>query len=312
MKESIKKQIRERIDFLVKERLLGAITVSDIDQWIGNFEQGSDLPYLLLNALIVVNNDQMQACVVDLSNKIKARFYLNNILLTDAELKEKYSEYLEETAFVCATRSGDAASSASWMGHQFRRLLGRGYNEYDLNGLCRKINDKKIKRVYIVDDFVGTGKQMMGFISDEKRRDVCISNGTDCECSVECVIRMYPDISFTIASIILCDEGHIRLREKYPNVEFLCCYKVGAEYDLLSKKCQLYKDMKLGEDEIDLAISEMGNICKEKKMACDYSLHLSCGFEDSFPNNALELFWWNESAEWTPLRARPQDRSPII
>lgn len=308
------RQVVACIKRLAKEHYLGNISAADIDCWVKNFPADSTLPYVLLNSLVIINDDQKRACVEYLYRNIQADYYQENMEKSDEQLTTGFSQYLKDTAFVCAAYGGDTASSAAQIMLELRELLGNGYQEYNEHELCAAIREKRIKRVYLVDDFVGTGTQMKTFIAGKKATIRCIHD-KDKLCCLECLIRDYPEVKFGIFAIVICKKGQGEILEEYPNMHFNNAYFLDDEYDLLHEQCLAYRsiqDSPQKREQISACVQEIEAIRKAFGMDNDYSLHLPCGFEKTFPNNALELFWWNRHGNWKPLLSRPEDRNPAV
>lgn len=278
--------------------------VSVIETWISNFPEGSILPYVLLDSLTIITDEQRAACVRDIIAQIRASIYKENIGLSDAELNKLFKKHLLTSSFVCACRMGDVASSAAGVGKDYKKALGNGFQESEPIELCRKIHDGSVKYVYIVDDFIGTGSQMDGYIKNESVAERCAASEGIGRCSIACLIQNCPDVEFTILPIVVHSCGYKRLTDKYPNLKILYAYQIDESYDLLSEKCALYH---VPEDQAKQWIEAIKDLREKHQMESDYRLNVPLGFEDKFPNNALELYWWTKDRAWVPLLARPED-----
>lgn len=299
-------RVKENVEELAKDGWYGKDLkdISAIETWISNFPKGSILPYVLLDSLTIITDDQRAACVKDIIAQIRSSIYKENIGLSDAELNQLFKEHLAASSFVCACRMGDVASSAAGVGKEYKKALGKSFQESEPIELCRKIHDGSVKYVYIVDDFIGTGSQMDGYIKNESVAEHCATREDIGHCSIACLIQSCQDVEFTVLPIVAHSCGYKRLAEKYPNLKIICAYQIGESYDLLSQQCVLYHVSKDGAKQWIEAIKDL----KEKhQMKSDYRLNVPFGFEDKFPNNALELYWWTKDTVWVPLLARPED-----
>lgn len=299
-------RVKENVEELAKDGWYGKDLkdVSAIEMWISNFPKGSILPYVLLDSLTIITDEQRAACVRDIIAQIRASIYKENIGLSDVDLNQLFKEHLAASSFVCACRVGDVASSAAGVGKEYKKALMSGFQESEPIELCRKIHDGSVKYVYIVDDFIGTGSQMDGYIKNESVAEHCVASEEIGHCSIVCLIQNYPGVEFTILPIVAHSCGYKRLTEKYPNLKILYAYQIGESYDLLSEKCALYH---VPEDEAKQWIETIKDLREKYQMRSGYRLNVPLGFEDKFPNNALELYWWTKDTVWVPLLARPED-----
>lgn len=282
------------------------ITEEKITNWINNFPKDSIVPYALLRTLSVITDEQIKACVHYIVQQIKASLYFSHPELSDAELSDLFREHFRASTFICACKLGDAASSASKIGRVYRDVLKSYFSESSAEKICNSISQGTIEHVYIIDDFVGTGSQMKDFFSFTSIPEQCTRGFVSARCSVECLIRQHPNVEFTIAAIVAHETGCKQLIEAYPNLKFLYAYKINDDYNLLLEQCALY-DANIDKQKCCAEISELK---KKYEMESKYPLNVPFGFENKFPNNALELFWWTKHPEWTPLLERPEDAEP--
>lgn len=299
-------RVKENVEELAKDGWYGKDLedISAIEMWISNFPEGSILPYVLLDSLTIITDEQRAACVRDIIAQIRASIYKKNIGLSDAELNELFKEHLVSSSFVCACRMGDVASSAAGIGREYKKVLKNAFQESEPIELCRKIHDGSIRHVYIVDDFIGTGSQMHSYIENVSVTEHCTVGEEIGHCSIACLMQNCPDVEFTILPIVAHSCGYKYLKEKYPNLKMLYAYQIDENYDLLSEKCGLYH---VSKDKAKQWIEAIKDLRKKHQMESDYRLNVPFGFEDKFPNNALELYWWTKDTAWVPLLPRPED-----
>lgn len=299
-------KVKEDVEELAKDGWYGKDLkdVDAIETWISNFPEGSVLPYVLLDSLTIITDEQLTACVSDIIAQIRASIYKKNIGLSDAELNKLFKKHLASSSFVCACRMGDVASSAAKVGREYKKALRNAFQESEPIELCKKLHDGSVRYVYIVDDFIGTGNQMDGYIRNESVVECCAVDERIGYCSIACLIQNYPDVEFIILPIVAHSCGYEHLTKEYPNLKILYAYQIGENYNLLSEKCTLYH---VPENTAKQWIQAIKVLQETYQMKSGYRLSVPFGFEDKFPNNALELYWWTKNTAWVPLLARPED-----
>lgn len=294
-----KADIEEQMKFFIQKGLLGPINnFQQILKWIQQFPSESLTPYFLLDALIVVPQQQAQASLENILEQIKASLYKDNPTLSDEELFALYKEHMTHSVFVGASLPGDTASGAPQIMRELRKILKGKFFEAAVSQLCGVIQERQIAHVYIVDDIVGTGETITKRLKYEEWCTSCPCKKAPTNCSLEHIANCHPNIDFTVISVIMHEKGKNRIKGRFQS---LMAYTVDTAYNLLSKNCVLYRDKQYREAIID----DIKKIMDEHNMRDNkYALYLPVAICDEFPNNSLELFWWPDSSKWYPLLRR--------
>lgn len=292
----------EKMRFFIHKGLLKPIEeYQTIHNWVQQFPEGSLVPYFLLDTLVMLTRDQVEASLKNIIEQIKSSIYSRNPTLSDAQLFSLFEDHIAHSVFISACIPGHTAGGAPETLRSLRKVIGNQFSEIAVNDICREVRNHNIRNVYIVDDFIGTGKTIETFMKSEHLCEKCICGKEIGKCSLLCAMRNNPDIQFAIISVVLHEKGKSHIRDSIKDIQLLSSFAIDNDYDLLSESCTLYRDSEY-TGEIRRIVSE---ILKEYDMDKNqYALHLSLGVSDSFPNNSLELFWWSESESWKPLAPR--------
>lgn len=294
-----KDDVEEQMKFFIQKGLLGPIkNYQQIFNWIMQFPSESLTPYFLLDALIVVSQQQAQASLENILEQIKASIYKDNPTLSDEELFALYEEHMTHSVFVAASLPGDTASGAPQIMRDLRAILEGKFYETAVSQLCSVIRERQIAHVYIADDIVGTGQTIATRLKYEEWCTNCPRKETLVNCSLEHIANCHPNIDFTVISVIMHAKGQEHIKGRF---QPLMAYAIDTAYDLLSKDCALYRDKQYRET----IVEDINRIMDEHNMRGNkYALYLPVAICDEFPNNSLELFWWPDAPEWEPLLRR--------
>lgn len=295
--------IKEKMKLFIQKGLLKPIEeYQTIHNWIQQFPEGDLAPYLLLDTLIILTKDQVEASLRNIIEQIKASIYLSNPTLSDEELFSLFENHIEHSAFIGACNPGEMAGGAPETLRALRKVIGGDkFTEIAVSDICRGISDGSIEDVYVVDDFIGTGKTMCKFMKSEHLCENCVCGKEIGKCSLVCAMKNNPKTRFTIMSVVLHKEGAKQIVDEMQGIRLMSSFNVNTSYDLLSESCELYRD----PNYIKEAIKTVVGIMKDHNMdGNEYALHLPIGISDAFPNNSLEVFWWAESPDWSPLAPR--------
>lgn len=295
--------IKEKMKLFIQKGLLKPIEeYQTIRNWIQQFPEGSLTPYLLLDTLIILTKDQVEASLRNVIEQIKASIYLSKPTLSDEELYSLFENHIEHSAFIGACNPGEMAGGAPETLRALRKVIGGDkFNEIAVTDVCKGISDGTIKNVYVVDDFIGTGKTMCKFMKTEHLCENCTCGKEIGKCSLYCAMNKNPNTRFTIVSVVLHQKGAEHITNEMKCVQLMSSFNVDTTYDLLSENCELYRDTNYIKETIRAVVE----IMREQNMdGNEYALHLPIAISDAFPNNSLEVFWWAESPKWNPLAPR--------
>lgn len=300
--QQYKSRIEAQLAFFVHKRLLGPIAdYQTIRNWIQQFPEGSLTPYFLLDALVILTREQVEASLRNIVEQIKASIYVKNPDFDDEKLYAEYEKHLSSSLFVCACAPDEMAGGAPETMRILRSIIGGMFKEASIPDLCETIRIKKIKNVYIIDDFIGTGETIAKQLKKQHLSEKCPNEASIAKCSLQCVAANNPDVSLTIVSVVAHLKGKERLENEFPEFKQMSAYSIDDDYDLLSEGCALYRDSLYMKQTIE----DIRKIINDYKMGDNpFALNLPLGISGEFPNNSLELFWWNESDSWKPLAPR--------
>lgn len=300
--QQYKDNIVAQLKFFVQKNLFYPITdYQTIHNWIKQFPANSLTPYFILDTLIILTTGQVEASLKNIVEQIMSSIYKENPSLSDEALFAAYRTHLEHSVFLCACSPGQMAGGAPETMRALRNVIGKGFCEVAVTDLCKTIKEKGIRNVYIVDDLIGTGETIKKQLKHKYVNERCICGSESTRCSLECASKCNKEVKFTIISVILHQKGKLRINNEFQNFNLLTAYNIDIAYNLLSEKCELYRDPQYKEK----IIADIQEILRKNEMTGNpYALYLPVGINGAFPNNSLELFWWTKSSKWKPLFPR--------
>lgn len=158
-----------------------------------------------------------------------------------------------------------------------------------------------IREFILVDDFAGTGEQMMELLSERVRvagRDIEIGR----------IPEMFENVNMMIAVYVIHQKALNRLSKNFPKVNIKYIDLIDEQWDLLNVDSMAYNNMTKGRAEEIVAY--LSSLCNElRKQRPDYrdleqyQLNIPIVFEHGCPNNTfLPIFAETES--WKQLFKR--------
>lgn len=301
IEEKYKNYINKKVERYVAQKWWGPIKGNEIRRWIKQFPEDSLVPYLLLDSLNIITTEQIEASLRAILEQLRSNIFCENPNLSDEELYALWNNHMEKTLFIPAHTVRDSISSAPIITRTLKKLIPNFESHTSVaEELCGDLMKATIENVYFVDDFIGTGRQMSGYLEHEFYcNSNCCTQTEKKSCSIRNLMSVRDNVKFNVITVAQHNAGGNKLKRAHPQLNFLTANTLDDTYDLLSSTCSVYIDEKYLCD-VQKAIAE---IKKTYNVSNDYSLNLPLGFEHGFPNNALETYWWSQS-NWQPLIGR--------
>lgn len=280
-----------------------AISFTDIECWVDNFEKDSqnmecdplNCANLLLNALIFYQSKHIPAIIRSIENSIKAKLNQDKQKygqrLTEAELEQEWLRYKQDCFICAAARPEDAGTSAHQATRDWRNITK--IDSGTVVQLRKAIQEKGKKHIFLVDDFIGTGKKMGGILNDVMFPD---KNAYGFQ-RISDLFDEFEGVDFNIAVYAACKQGYTKLKDKYSCLAFYFGDYYDEQYDLQSPNCVFYD---LFEAERNTIIEYISRKQKELNADNEYELNLSVAFTHGCPNNTLALYY-ESNKNWTRL-----------
>lgn len=286
----------------------------DIDNWIKNFGANKELAEKILENVIYYNDPQMKSYTRFLINRLKGQVYEqimqqgNYAFVDDGVLQSAWQAYKQKTRFVPAAEMGDTTSSAFMVVRQWRSVLeGVAGNEEelftDIAGI-EKNYGKGARRFILVDDFSGSGSQMLKVLEQEiafQGRSVELGRLPDYAADVEIVVAVY----------VVHMEAIRAVGKKYPKVKIIYVDLISDDLNYLNEKSILYR--KLEEKEAKAIVAQIQKLCDtvkkedaELQRLSSYVLNIPIVFEHGCPNNTLILLFAHTD-NWQQLFRRGEE-----
>lgn len=280
------------------------IEIRNVENWLKNFGDNADIGKFILDQIVFYNKDQLDSYTKSIVEQIKADVYTKAIQdytdnIDDVQLEQNWKRYLDRAKVMPA----DIKSTAGGSPH----LVIRNYRDIFKNQRTSKIekigqNFKEgIREFILVDDFSGTGEQMMELLSERVRV-------ADREIEIGRIPEIFEDVNMMIAVYVIHQKALNRLSKNFPKVNIKYIDLIDEQWDLLNANGLAYRNMTKSETEKIIAyLSALCNELREQRPEYHglekYQLNIPIVFEHGCPNNTfLPIFAETES--WKQLFKR--------
>lgn len=283
------------------------ISKRTIKSWIGNFKN-EETALEILDKIIFYNKAQMHKYTECLIDQLKNRIFLKELeegglrYVEDSLLNKRWREYLSITKIVPAKRKTEVVCSADQVIGYWRSELGEDILS-DISDIAVHLRSG-IRRILLVDDFAGTGKQMSEVLSQPliiDEREVCLGD----------IPKHYPEVEIVVICYVIHEEAYRKLTKDYPEVEILFVDRIGTEMSYLCSNSHLYDEKPKEEAEkLKQEIEKLQErLHQEEKYGNikEYSLNIPIVFEHGCPNNAL-LLLFAKTDTWHQLFRRGEEK----
>lgn len=268
--------------------------------WLRNFANAREIYFALVlaDSIMYYTSDQIKSLwKLILMNRAKL-FLLNEIFPNNepVEIETWFPEYLRKNCvfvgFGATCKSGAAMPYLFDKSHNIRNLTYMGMFEF----LCRYQELGALKKVLLLDDFIGSGNQARSKwfskvpIDKKKKR------------SLDDVSRKNPHLQFVYLALVGCKEGKEKIERTTPMKVI-----VGEELD---EKFKCFSDVSIIYRDPDERREAKEVMEKKGRMLCKYPLgydnmQLAIAFSHNTPDNSLPVIWKRlPDGGWFPLFER--------
>lgn len=286
----------------------------DIDNWIKNFGGNEELAEIILKNVIYYNNPQIKSYTRFLVNRLKEQVYeqimleANYAFVDDGVLQSAWQEYKQKTRFVPAAVMGDTTSSAFMVLRQWRSVLegvsGKGKKLFSDIASMEKDYEMGIRRFILVDDFSGSGSQMLEVLEQE-----IVFQGQPIELGR--LLDYVEDVEIIVAVYVVHTEAIRVVGKKYPKVKMIYVDLISDDLNYLNEKSIMYR--KLDEKKAKAIVAQIQKLCDtvkkedtELQQLSSYVLNIPIVFEHGCPNNTLILLFAHTD-NWQQLFKRGEE-----
>lgn len=272
----------------------------DILSWLHNFENEHEVHCALVladNILYYNLNDIHYLYKYILTNKVRIML-INEKLHSGlpSDLDYWFEKYLREHCiFLGFGRAGKSAGSMVYVFRQSHKIPGLTY--YDLGQFLLKPGDlKSIERIFLIDDFLGSGKQAL----TEWRRKADEEDETSN--NLESIKKNNPHINFNYLALVGCEVGKKNLESTLP-IKVILGEELDDRFKCFSTNSVIFKDNKIRQ-EAKKVMEEKGRMLYSFPLGFD-NMELAIVFNHNTPDNTLPVIWKNPANGcWFPLFER--------
>lgn len=282
----------------------------DLENWIRNFGASEKLAELILDSVIFYNASQLKAYTRFLINNLKGQVYVemarenNYSYIEDTVLDKKWSEYLNVTNFIPAALQSDPTSSAHKILGYWRSTLGRGNHLFSIIGDIEKNYKNGIRRFVLVDDFSGSGRQMLAVLKQRIE-----FNGSKIELGL--LPDIIDDVEIVISVYVIHEEAKRALTNKYPRIRVTYVDLISDDLNYLNENALIYEKVDINKRqelirELRKFTDSVVKNNEEFQKLSSYILNIPIVFEHGCPNNTL-LLLFAHSDNWQQLFKRGEE-----
>lgn len=276
----------------------------NVDNWLKNFGDNADIGKFILEQIVFYNKEQLESYTKSIVEQIKADVYNKTIQdfandIDDEQLEQNWQQYLNHVKVMPADIKNTAGGSPHLVIREYRYIF-KNQRTSKIEKIGQNIKDG-IREFILVDDFAGTGEQMMELLSTKIRvsdRDIEIGR----------IPEMFEDVNMMIAVYVIHQNALNRLSKSFPMVSIKYIDLIDEQWDLLNVDGMAYSNMtKMKADKIVAYLSALCNKLREERSDYHelekYQLNIPIVFEHGCPNNTfLPIFAETES--WKQLFKR--------
>ena len=281
----------------------------DIESWINNFGDNSELARIILGHIIFYNEEQLKAYTRVLINRLKNKVYMDCVqkvgysYINDENLLEKWEEFLQTTVFIPAS-TGNPADSAYKVIRYWRTEIKRENCFTSVNRI-EELYKNGVRRFIFIDDFSGSGNQMADFLKTK-----IIINGVSIE--IGHLPDKFDDIEIIIALYVIHKKSKEKLNGDYPKVNLMAIDVLDDRASFLNENSYIYKGLNPEQTrEYVEAIKEINKTILDEngefRELSSYILNIPIVFQYGCPNNAL-LLLFAHTDHWKQLFKRGNGR----
>jgi hypothetical protein len=278
---------------------------NDIERWVGNFrkphgaDEGFDpqeCAHFLLSSVIFYQQKHCKAIINGIVSKIKSTLHQElewheGKRVSEQAYSQAWNAYVKKCLVLPAAKQDDEGSSAQQAVRMWRNT---DIDTGSVVELKRALDEDNKRHIFFVDDFIGTGSRMSGFLSD----NLFPQKAGYGFLTIRELIEQYSgSVDFNIAVFALHTQGQSRLNTEFPQIKLYSGDEYDEQYNILAEDCVLYEAFKRDRASIMAYISS-----KQEELHPDnpYKLNLPVVFNDGCPNNTLSLYYC-EKPSWAKL-----------
>jgi hypothetical protein len=275
-------------------------TSEEILKWLHNFSNELEIHCALVLAdnILYYNLEEVRYLFrFVLTNKVKIMI-MNEKFHEEAPKNPEnwFAEYLRtKCLFVSFGRAGKSASSMNYFFQQSHDIDGLTYLEL-CQFLLQPRDLSKVEKIFLIDDFLGSGKQAMNEWG--KKADENDPNSK----SLKDVQQHNAHLEFIYLALVGCDVGKKAIEQNLP-VKVILGEELDDRFRCFSVTSTVFRDPNLRSDARRI-MEEKGRMLYNPPLGYD-NMELAVAFNHNTPNNSLPVIWKRTpDGSWYPLFER--------
>ena len=257
--------------------------------------------YKIIDLLNYYNQAYLNIYVGYLLNELRRRVYVDTIKTkknaTDKEIEDDWDKFLSEVLFV-PLADKTITDSAYRVIQSFKDYfsifrINEEENISSVEGIVEHIGKGK-KHIFIIDDFVGSGYQIMEKFLPKKFN----FNGVGMKILAE-VVNEHPEVGFEF--FVLSSSIHGKNNIEKQGIKFNCVDLYTDDYSILEYNTVDW----VSKADFDMFIDTLTKIVEDKEIGFEHTMNLPILFDHSSPKPSHPIYWnGNNTKNWVALRTR--------
>ncbi|MFP4642118.1 MAG: hypothetical protein ACLFPU_08085 [Dehalococcoidia bacterium] len=292
--------VRKKIEFYISTDKWDSITIPQLNAWIAHFgEDGEKCALALLNHFIYYSAlDVRRLCRYALTEVLFKSHILEadrcyDFRGEDSILQQRLIREIEQSCIIPILEEGNPTES----GNQIARIytttnLVEEENVLRPDQLEGLVEHERCKRIIFVDDFMGSGDQLVRFWNEP------MPQGKTSLCDVA---QQHPDMSFEYIALVGTSYGLQRTSNRCPGLRVHFVEELSSEYQVFGEDSIFFSSA----DEQEECYNYLESLCYNKGIHLQgyHDLDFALAFNHGTPDCSLPVFW-EKSECWDPLFKR--------
>jgi len=294
--------VRKKVEFYIWTGKWDNVTIAALNAWLANFgDEGEKYALALLNHFIYYSAlDERRLCQYAIANVVFRDHLLNidrsnSFSCANEVLSRELNDRIKETQVVPLLSEGNPTESGN--------AIARVYTTTGLipeNQVIRPdqilpcIYQGSCKRFLFVDDFLGSGDQLVSFWNEPS---ILLSAGGE-KVALANISKRHTNISFEYIALVATACGLQNVEQKTLGLKVHFCEELSDEYGAFSANSIFFDK----SEDREACKAYLETLCQARHIHARgyHELDFAIAFHHGTPDSCLPIFW-EKSDTWTPL-----------
>jgi hypoxanthine phosphoribosyltransferase len=290
----------KKVYFYIESSFWSKLDIPILRSWLSNFKTMEEkyCAAKLLDRFVYYSEEDIISLIkyglyeLVLKRKILEHEVNNSFLVSNQELVEMQNNFFSTTLILPLLKDNLSESSLAILRHLTNDLGFPEENILNNHRLDSKILSKA-KNLLIVDDFIGTGNQILQFWNQIK---ITID---DEDVIVNKLKTKFPNLDIEYFCLVCTEEGYsnFHAENNYVPLKITYCEMLSNKFKVFGKDSVYFTN-----DEVEDCRLILEDLCKKNdvELLGYNSLDYAIAFHHSIPDSSLPLFY-KQTSTWKPL-----------